>query len=94
MTPRSMVMKETSHPFASSSRRPTGSDPPVAIGRKAYLFPGSDEAARRLAVLQSIVVLCELTKAPMFEYNFTRRSPSFPAKPTTRWTCIPDGAIN
>ena len=40
----------------------------TAIGRKAYLFAGSDDAARRLAILQSFVVLCELAKAPMFEY--------------------------
>jgi transposase len=40
----------------------------TAIGRKAYLFAGSDAAARRLAILQSMVVLCELAKAPLFEY--------------------------
>ena len=40
----------------------------VAIGRKAYLFAGSDEGARRLAILQTIVVLCELHDVPMFEY--------------------------
>lgn len=40
----------------------------VAIGRKSYLFAGSDEGARRLAILQTIVVLCELHDVPMFEY--------------------------
>lgn len=40
----------------------------IALGRKNYLFAGSDQAAERLAVLQTLVINCELAKAPMFEY--------------------------
>lgn len=40
----------------------------TALGRKNYMFSGSDDGARRLAILQTIVVNCELAKAPMFEY--------------------------
>ena len=40
----------------------------TALGRKNYLFAGSDAGARRLAILQTFVVLCELNAVPLFEY--------------------------
>jgi transposase len=40
----------------------------TALGRKNYLFAGSDEGATRLAILQTLVINCELAKVPMFEY--------------------------
>lgn len=40
----------------------------TAIGRKAYLFTGSDEGGRRLAILQTLIVACALADAPPFEY--------------------------
>jgi transposase len=40
----------------------------TAIGRKNYLFAGSDEGARRLAILMTLVVNCELAGASTFEY--------------------------
>lgn len=40
----------------------------TAIGRKAYLFAGNDDAGRRLAILQTLVVCCDLAAAPPFEY--------------------------
>ncbi len=40
----------------------------TTLGRKNYLFAGSDEGATRLAILQTLVINCELAKVPMFEY--------------------------
>jgi transposase len=40
----------------------------TALGRKNYLFAGSDAGARRLAIVQTFVVLCELNEVPLFEY--------------------------
>lgn len=40
----------------------------TALGRKNYLFAGSDEGAKRLAVLQTFVVLCDLLDTDVFEY--------------------------
>ena len=40
----------------------------TTLGRKNYLFAGSDEGAERLAILQTLVINCELAKVPMFEY--------------------------
>jgi transposase len=40
----------------------------TALGRKAYLFAGNDQAARRLAILQTLIVCCDLVHAPPFEY--------------------------
>lgn len=40
----------------------------TAIMRKASLFAGSDEGGRRMAILETAVVLCELAKVPLFEY--------------------------
>lgn len=40
----------------------------TALGRKNYLFAGSDDGAARLAILQTLVINCELAKVPMFEY--------------------------
>ena len=39
-----------------------------AIVRKASLFAGSDAGGRRMAILQTAVVLCELHDVPLFEY--------------------------
>ena len=40
----------------------------TALGRKNYLFAGNDEAARRLAILQTVVVNCDLLKISMWHY--------------------------
>lgn len=40
----------------------------TALGRKNYLFAGSDEGGRRLAILQTLLVCCDLVDAPPFEY--------------------------
>jgi transposase len=40
----------------------------TAILRKASLFAGSDEGGRRMAILETAVVCCELAGAPLFEY--------------------------
>ena len=40
----------------------------TTLGRKNYLFAGSDYGATRLAILQTLVINCELAKVPMFEY--------------------------
>lgn len=40
----------------------------TALVRKNSLFAGSDDGARRLAIIQTIVVLCELHNVSMFEY--------------------------
>lgn len=40
----------------------------TALGRKNYLFAGSDDAGRRLAILQTLIVACDLVDAPPFEY--------------------------
>ena len=40
----------------------------TAILRKASLFTGSDEGGRRMAILETAVVCCELAGAPLFEY--------------------------
>ena len=39
-----------------------------AIVRKASLFAGSDEGGRRMAILQTAVILCELADVSLFEY--------------------------
>jgi len=40
----------------------------TVLGRKNYLFSGSDDGARRLAILQTFVVNCDLAKIPMWQY--------------------------
>jgi hypothetical protein len=41
---------------------------PVAIGRKNYLFAGSDVGAQRAAILYSIIAACHLADKPPFAY--------------------------
>jgi transposase len=54
----------------------------TALGRKNYLFAGSDEGARRLAILQTFVVLCELSDVPLFEYlrDILGKLPDWPVR--------------
>jgi transposase len=40
----------------------------TAIGRRNFLFAGSDDAAQRFAVLHTLIVNCDLVGAPPFEY--------------------------
>lgn len=40
----------------------------AAIGRRNWLFAGSDEAARRFAILHTLIFNCDLFAAPLFEY--------------------------
>ena len=52
-----------------------------AIVRKASLFAGSDEGGRRMAILQTAVVLCELSDVSLFEYlrdTFTKIAAGWP----------------
>jgi hypothetical protein len=41
---------------------------PVAVGRKNWLFAGSDEAAKRAAVLMTIIGNCTLNGVPVKDY--------------------------
>lgn len=53
----------------------------TAIGRKNYLFAGSDEGARRLAILQTVVVNCDLLGISMWHYlrdTFQRLADGWP----------------
>ena len=52
-----------------------------ALGRKNWLFAGSHEAARRLAIVQTIVVNCDLAGISMWHYlrdTFTRLANGWP----------------
>jgi len=40
----------------------------TVLGRKNYLFSGSDDGARRLAILQTFVVNCDLAMVSMWQY--------------------------
>ena len=40
----------------------------TALARKNFLFTGSDEGGRRIAILQTLVVACDLADVPPFEY--------------------------
>jgi transposase len=40
----------------------------TALARKNFLFAGSDEGGRRLAILQTLIVCCDLAGAKPFEY--------------------------
>jgi len=40
----------------------------TAIGRRNFLFAGSDDSARRFAILHTLIVNCDLVGAPPFEY--------------------------
>ncbi len=40
----------------------------TAIGRRNFLFAGSDDSAQRFAVLHTLIVNCDLVGAPPFEY--------------------------
>ena len=40
----------------------------TAIGRRNFLFAGSDDSARRFAILHTLIVNCDLVGAPSFEY--------------------------
>lgn len=53
----------------------------TACGRKNYLFAGSDDGARRLAILQTVVVNCDLLKISMWHYlrdTFQRLAEGWP----------------
>jgi hypothetical protein len=40
----------------------------TAVGRRNFLFAGSDDGARRFAMLHTLIVNCDLVGAPPFEY--------------------------
>jgi transposase len=53
----------------------------TALGRNAYLFAGNDHGARRLAVLQTMVVNCDLLGVSVWHYlrdTFTRLADGWP----------------
>ena len=53
----------------------------TAVGRKNYLFAGSDEGARRLAILQSVVVNCDMLGISTWHYlrdTFQRLADGWP----------------
>ena len=54
---------------------------PVALGRKNYLFVGSEEAGKHIAALYTLVATCELHKVDPHEYitDVLRRVQSHPA---------------
>jgi len=54
----------------------------TAIGRRNFLFAGSDDAARRFAILHTLILNCDLVGAPPFEYLrdiFRRLADDWPA---------------
>lgn len=55
---------------------------PVAIGRKNYLFCGSHEAAKRTAMLYSLLGTCKMHGVNPFDWfkDILERLPSFPIK--------------
>lgn len=50
----------------------------VAVGRKNWMFAGSDEGGRRAAIIYSLVASCALLKVNPFAYlrNVLERFPS------------------
>jgi transposase len=53
----------------------------TAIGRNNFLFAGSDDGARRFAMLHTLIVNCDLVGAPPFEYlrdTFRRLADDWP----------------
>jgi len=53
----------------------------TAIGRHNFLFAGSDDGARRFALLHTLIVNCDLVGAPPFEYlrdTFRRLADDWP----------------
>ena len=53
----------------------------TAIGRHNFLFAGSDDGARRFAILHTLIVNCDLVGAPPFEYlrdTFRRLADDWP----------------
>lgn len=55
----------------------------TAIGRRNFLFAGSDDGARRFAILHTLIVSCDLVGAPPFEYlrdTFRRLADDWPIK--------------
>jgi hypothetical protein len=53
----------------------------TVLGRKNYLFSGSDDGARRVAILQTFVINCELAKVSMWHYlrdTLTRLADGWP----------------
>jgi hypothetical protein len=55
---------------------------PIALGRKNYLFAGSHEAARRAAVIYSLVATCKKHEVNPYEWmsDVLRRIPTHPHK--------------
>ena len=53
----------------------------TALGRKNYLFAGNDKGAKRLAILQTVVVNCDLLQISMWHYlrdTFQRLADGWP----------------
>ena len=55
---------------------------PVALGRKNWLFAGSKDGARRMAIIYSLVATCKLNEVNPYEYfyDILPRIPDFPQK--------------
>jgi len=55
---------------------------PVALGRKNWLFAGSPEGAKRMAIIYSLVATCKLNKINPYEYfhDILPRIASYPSK--------------
>jgi transposase len=61
----------------------------TALGRKNYLFAGNDRGARRLAILQTVVVNCDLLGISMWHYLrdvFQRLADGWPRSRTAELT--------
>jgi transposase len=60
----------------------------VAIGRKNWLFAGSDAGAERATIIYSPIASCKLCEIDPFEYlrDVLERVSTHPASKITEWT--------
>ena len=63
---------------------------PVALGRKNWLFAGSEGGAKRMAIIYSLVATCKLNNINPYEYFFDilPKVASYPAKQISDLTPI------
>lgn len=73
---------------------------PVALGRKNWLFAGSEEGAKRMAIIYSFVATCKLNGINPYEYfyDILPRIPEYPEKNIadlmpTRWKPLKPGGM-
>jgi len=73
---------------------------PVALGRKNWLFAGSEDGAKRMAIIYSLVATCKLNGINPYEYfyDILPRIPEYPEKNIadlmpTRWKPLKPGGM-